>query len=206
MALCLLATLALTAIDLWSKDWAASELSEARSDAPPVCEARPGERALTQRASTVVRELVPGHLELRYTENCGAAFSMLEGASPALRHGIFGGAALTASIVLFAMLWLGRGGRLFVWAVPLIVSGALGNLADRLRQGYVIDFIRYHWQTELPLLGHSWPTINIADVTIALGVALLIIDGYRVSAREKVGAGGEQAPLEVRPGSTRTGS
>jgi signal peptidase II len=72
-------------------------------------------------------------------------------------------------------LWLfvtGYGGRLFAISVPLIASGALGNLIDRFRLGYVIDFVRFHIQDSF-----VWPTFNFADATITIGVALLLIEG-----------------------------
>jgi signal peptidase II len=73
---------------------------------------------------------------------------------------------------LLFMFVTGTGGKLFAWSVPLIVSGALGNLVDRVRLGYVVDFIRFHLQE-----GWEWPTFNVADSTITVGVALLLLDG-----------------------------
>jgi signal peptidase II len=55
---------------------------------------------------------------------------------------------------------------MFAMAVPMITSGALGNLVDRLRYGYVIDFIRYHGLFE-------WPTFNVADMAVSVGAFLL---------------------------------
>lgn len=67
-----------------------------------------------------------------------------------------------------------NGGILFAWAVPLIISGALGNMIDRWRLGYVVDFIRFHLHD-----GWEWPTFNVADITITVGVAFLLLDGFR---------------------------
>jgi signal peptidase II len=55
----------------------------------------------------------------------------------------------------------------------LIASGALGNLIDRFRLGYVVDFIRFHLRDAF-----VWPTFNIADSTITVGVLLLVIEGF----------------------------
>ena len=78
------------------------------------------------------------------------------------------------------------------------MSGALGNLADRLRLGYVVDFVRYHWNDPLPGLGTEWPTFNFADATITVGVVLLLLDGWREGKAEKEAAkaadGTEAAP------------
>jgi signal peptidase II len=59
-------------------------------------------------------------------------------------------------------------------ALPLVLGGALGNLVDRLAHGYVIDFIDVH----VSLLGreYHWPTFNVADAAITVGVALLALD------------------------------
>jgi signal peptidase II len=114
--------------------------------------------------------IISGHLQLSYAENCGAAFGMLNTAPRWLRAGIFTVAALAAVAALLWMYIRGSGGRLFALAVPLIASGALGNLVDRLRFGYVIDFIRYHGLFE-------YPTFNVADAFITVGVACLFLDG-----------------------------
>jgi signal peptidase II len=52
----------------------------------------------------------------------------------------------------------------------LILGGAIGNLIDRARLGYVVDFLDLYWR------GHHWPTFNVADVGISVGVVLLVID------------------------------
>ena len=186
LAICVLATIALTALDLWTKDLALEHLSTTPLGEPtPVCEASEDGYMYPQRLATEPYEVIAGNLELRYAENCGAAFSMLRDASSFVRHAVFGTAATVASIALFWMFWVGRGGRAFAWAVPLIVSGALGNLADRVRLGYVVDFIRFYWEESLPLLGRQWPTFNVADITISIGVGLLLIDGYLEGKKEK---------------------
>jgi signal peptidase II len=81
-------------------------------------------------------------------------------------------AGLVAVGALMFMFVTGSGGTLFAYSVPLIVSGALGNMVDRVRLGYVIDFIRFHLND-----GWEWPTFNIADSTITVGVVLLLLDG-----------------------------
>ncbi|HJL16750.1 MAG TPA: signal peptidase II [Sandaracinaceae bacterium LLY-WYZ-13_1] len=181
IAICAAATLALVAADLGSKEWASANLSSERArQAPPVCGGQGMQRI---RGESLV--LVEGYLELSYAENCGAAFGLLRDAPDWVRRSIFGLAALAASVVLFVMFVQGRGGGFFAWSVPLIVSGAVGNLADRVRYGYVVDFIRFHLQDQW-----EYPTFNVADITITVGVALLIIDGFR---QEKQGAEEERA-------------
>ncbi len=170
-------TLALTAIDLGTKFWAEDNLSETRENAGPVCDTDEHGRYQYQRRRTDPVVLSEGLLELRYAENCGAAFSLLATASPIVKHSIFGLAAIIACFALFWHFAKGTGGRMYAWAVPLIVSGAIGNLADRFRLGYVVDFIRVYW--EGTILGLSeWPTFNVADITIFVGAALLLLEGF----------------------------
>jgi signal peptidase II len=187
LAICIAVTVGLLAADLGSKAWALDELStERRSDPPPVCE--PDANGYTRPQRLNVPEplvVIEDHVELRYAENCGAAFGLLRNAPAVARHAVFGTAALAASLALLWMFGTGRGGRYFAWSVPFIVSGALGNLTDRLRLGYVVDFIRFHWESDLPLLGTQWPTFNIADVTITVGIVLLLIDGWQQGREEK---------------------
>lgn len=200
LVLCLVATAALTALDLGTKEWALSALSEARpGTGAPACEPDEHGRTFMQRMRAESVVLVDGYLELRYAENCGAAFGILRDSATWIRRIVFGAAAGIASIALLVMFVRGRGGPLFAASVPFIVSGALGNLVDRVRHGYVVDFIRFHLQERW-----EWPTFNVADVTITVGVALLLIDGLREgrsNPREKTattGSGGRPTASEHR--------
>ncbi len=195
--LCLVATVVLTAADLGSKAWAEENLSTERTgELPALCLNEDGTPSAQQRLNTAPVVLIDGSLELRYAENCGAAFSFMRSAPAAVRTGFFGIAAVVASLVLLWMFATGRGGVWFAWAVPFVVSGAIGNLVDRLRLGYVVDFVRFYWEQEI--FGYrEWPTFNIADVTILIGVAMLLIDGSiegrREAAAEKAKAEAEKA-------------
>jgi len=171
--LCLVATALLTVADLWSKHWAEAELSRERATpSHGVCEPDPQGYYSMQRVRSRSVVLVDGYLEFRYAENCGAAFGMLNESPKWVRIAVFMSAGAVAVGALLFMFITGTGGKLFAWSVPLIVSGALGNLVDRVRLGYVVDFIRFHLQE-----GWEWPTFNVADSTITVGVALLLLDG-----------------------------
>ena len=175
LALCVVATVFCTALDLWTKDWAVDKLSKAQQfEVPAAC--TPNERGhqYPQRARGDSIELVSNYLELRYAENCGAAFGLLDEAPRWVRVGVFMSAGTLAVVALFVMFWRGSGGPLFAWSVPLVVSGALGNMIDRVRLGYVVDFIHFHIHESF-----EWPTFNVADSTITVGVALLLLDGMR---------------------------
>jgi signal peptidase II len=173
-----------TAADLGSKAWAERELSVAREpNGLAVCEVGENGRREMQRRRQGAVVLVDGWLELRYAENCGAAFSMLSDAPPWLRAIVFYGAAGVFVSVLLWMFVQGHGGVMFVVSVPLLASGALGNLIDRIRLGYVVDFIRvFHAFDSGPW---EYPTFNIADVAIFVGGALLLLDGMRKPQAEK---------------------
>lgn len=164
-----------TWLDLWTKDVAQAALSrEPLAPAGDVCVPDDEGRVFMQRVQTVPTVLVPGYLELRYAENCGAAFGVLDRGPAWLRLALFAPAALAATVGLMWLFVTGYGGRLFAWSVPLIASGALGNLVDRLRFGYVVDFIRFHIHDSF-----AWPTFNVADSTITVGVALLLLESLR---------------------------
>jgi signal peptidase II len=175
IAACLAALALFTAADLWSKSWAVESLSEP-TQAPAGTACTPNEHGhyamQRERGDAVV--LIEGFLELRYAENCGAAFGLLDRAPRWVRASVF---MLAGSVAIGALLWMfvrGSGGTLFAWSVPLVVSGAVGNMVDRVRLGYVVDFIYFHIHQSF-----EWPTFNVADSTITVGVALLLLDGMR---------------------------
>ena len=171
--LCLFATAILAGADLASKYWALDRLSqESPYGAQPVCAPDARGHIRQQRMQLPPIVLIDGYLELRYAENCGAAFGFMRDMPEPVRKGVFYLAAAGAIVLLLWMFVTGRGGPLFAWSVPLIVGGAVGNLVDRVQLGYVVDFIRFH-------LNDRWayPTFNLADTWITIGVALILIDG-----------------------------
>jgi signal peptidase II len=132
--------------------------------------------ALDQGAKALVEaNLAPGEhvdvlgpLALTLTHNRGVAFGLASGGGGTLI--LFTAAALVVVGVLFSR----EPGRPWMWvAVGLLAGGALGNLADRVRDGAVTDYV------DLP----SWPAFNLADVAITLGVVLLVV-GYLHAPRE----------------------
>ena len=145
-------SLAVIGLDQWSKAWAVRHLG-----------------------FHVARPILPV-LDLTLAYNSGAAFSFLADQTGWQRW------VLTALALVVAVLIVGYLGRLearrqglLCAALALILGGALGNLIDRLRLGYVIDFISAHWH------GHYFPAFNMADSSITIGAALLLIDLWRES-------------------------
>lgn len=176
IALMVVSLVLLTAMDLASKAWALEQLSQPNPSANTAAVCEPDKRGHIehQRQPIASRPLIEGVMRLHYTENCGAAFSMLRTAPGWLRLIVFGGASLGATVVLISMFVRGVGGPMFAAAVPLIVSGALGNnLHDRPRHGFVVDFLQVD-----PAL-FNYPIFNVADIWIAVGVALLLLDSLR---------------------------
>lgn len=117
------------------------------------------------------KELIPGCFNLTYITNNGAAFSMLAG-QPALWRQIFFVGAAGAALVF---IWLaqrsfGRNSVLYTVALALIAGGAIGNLIDRIRFGFVIDFLDVFFS------GHHFPAFNIADAAISVGVTLFMVN------------------------------
>lgn len=124
---------------------------------------------------------------LNLTFNTGAAFGFLNQAS-GWQNWFFIGIAGTVSVVIvFMMRSLTRHDLQTAVALSMILGGAIGNLVDRVRLGYVIDFIQLYYQT------WSWPVFNIADSAITIGAVLLALDLFGIKifkSREHPGAPG----------------
>jgi signal peptidase II len=174
LVVCMVAIAALAVADLGSKQWAFERLSQPSPlAAEPVCAADSYGRIQSQRAQKPPIVLIDGYLEFRYAENCGAAFGFMRGMPTAVRKGVFYVAAAGAVVLLLWMFITGRGGTLFAISVPLIIAGAIGNFVDRVRLGYVVDFVRFHIHDRW-----AYPTFNVADAWITIGVTLILIEGF----------------------------
>lgn len=106
----------------------------------------------------------------RYAENKGAAWSMFAQLGDSLRLPLLiGVSALAVLFILSFVRKLEPDQDLLLLALALVLGGALGNLVDRAYLGYVVDFIVWHYD------GRAWPTFNIADVGISVGVGLILL-------------------------------
>lgn len=146
------------------------------------------ERFLAYQHPTTTRvvEVVPGIWHHRYVENTGSAFSLWRGASSGL--GRFALLLIRAAIAVFLLIYLVKTRDLLVTlGVAAVLGGAIGNLLDGARFGYVIDFIHWHWQDAF-----NWPVFNIADAAISIGIGLLLIASFKRKGR--VLAGDEPEP------------
>lgn len=104
--------------------------------------------------------------------NSGAGFSFLANAGGWQTWFFVAIACVVGFLVTVYMLRNIKKPLLFAWAMPFILGGAVGNLIDRIRWGYVIDFIQVHagqWY---------WPTFNVADCAICFGSILIVLDMF----------------------------
>ena len=116
-------------------------------------------------------EVMP-FFNLYYVHNYGAAFNFLSDQSGWQRWFFIITSSLISLGILFWLTQLRSSQKLLIIALSLVLGGALGNLYDRVLYGYVIDFIDWYFGS------HHWPAFNIADASISLGAALLIIDAF----------------------------
>lgn len=134
--------------------------------------------AAVQHLTRQSMELTP-FLNLALTYNSGAAFGFLHDAS-GWQNLFFVGVAIVVSIVILGMLWrLGANDVQVAVALMLVLGGAAGNVVDRLRLTYVVDFIDVYYRT------WHWPTFNVADSAITLGAILLILDAMGLGFRKR---------------------
>lgn len=102
-------------------------------------------------------------LRLVYVENTGVAFGLLAGGSRWLL------VALALGLSAFLVYYMRQAANAAEkWGCALMLSGAIGNMADRVRFGYVVDFIDAH------VAGYHWPAFNVADISISCGAMLFI--------------------------------
>jgi lipoprotein signal peptidase len=122
-------------------------------------------------------ELIKGHLDFVLAKNRGGAWGLLQDTPEYVRRPFF---LLVSAIAITFILSLYRrllpGQHALKWGLPLVLGGALGNFVDRIRYSYVIDFIHAHmtWGGK----DHAWPTFNVADIAICVGVGLIAIDMF----------------------------
>jgi signal peptidase II len=117
----------------------------------------------------------PHVFRLTHVLNTGAAFSMFEGASsPTLVRNALVAFSVIAVLVVLGMLWrMGRSVTLVSVALALILGGAVGNMYDRIKFSYVVDFLEVHiWH-------YHWPDFNVADSAIVVGACLLLLEMLR---------------------------
>ncbi len=148
------------------------------------------ELTITARAQKPI-ELIEDHLNITLAYNEGGAWGLLANHDELIRKPFFLGVSLLA--IVFIVSLYGRlmpGQRALKWGLPLVLGGALGNLADRIVRGKVIDFLDFRADWVLAMnqgvkkfssswtLTDHWPTFNVADIAICIGVGLMAMDMF----------------------------
>ncbi len=105
--------------------------------------------------------------------NYGVAFSILNDGEGLQRYALSAFALIVAGVFTWMMTRLPRNDGATKLAFSLVIGGALGNVIDRIRFGYVVDFIDVYWKSS------HFPAFNIADSSICVGAAVLLIWGWK---------------------------
>ena len=162
-------------VDQLTKYWAATALR-----------ARPGGRMT----------VIEGLLDFTYVQNTGAAWGFLGSAPAWFRRPFFLVVSLAAvAFIVWIYRKVERGQWLLASALACVLGGAVGNFIDRALNGYVIDYLDAHWYD-----GPHWPTFNVADIGISVGVVALFVEmflGARRPREAEEGASGRSAAKAV---------
>jgi signal peptidase II len=128
--------------------------------------------------------IVDGFLSLSHVRNRGAAFGLLADWDVPYQSVVLAVLSCVAlGAIAFYFLRLPAAARLPRLALALVLGGAVGNLVDRARLGYVVDFVHVYWRH------YQWPDFNVADSAITIGVALLVLDILRSPDTSPAAAG-----------------
>ncbi|GEJ57708.1 signal peptidase II [Anaeromyxobacter diazotrophicus] len=187
------------ALDQWTKYLAVERLTSAF--------ARVGAHGLEARLAAFfrLRYLEPLATEpyyvfrpfwrMNYVENPAAAFSMFSFVPPDLRYRLFLLVSVAAiGFVFYYYRRLATSQRFLQVALAFVLAGTVGNLVDRLARRYVIDFVEWYWWNRPDL---RWPTFNVADSLLVVGIAMLLVHPAPKAA---------PGSLDLGPGNKRTAS
>lgn len=122
--------------------------------------------------------LIPGFLNLSYAQNTGVAFSMLDDHGDAGRWGLSIVGIVAATLVIYFFWRTPRTDDRILGALVLLLGGIAGNVTDRIRLGFVVDFI------DVQFGSWHYPTFNVADMSIVFGAGLIILDLIMTKRRE----------------------
>lgn len=177
------AVLLLSACDQGTKRWAQDNLSE------------PVDGSVHHKRTADIN-IIDGAFALSYAENPAAAFSFLRSAPTSIRRPVL--IAIPAAFLLIVLVVAVRRRRELPFvaqaSLALIAGGALGNLIDRIRLGYVVDFLKVH----AGFINEAWPPFpifNVADSCVVIGACLMLLSTLRASQPpEKPEEGGFHRP------------
>ena len=124
-------------------------------------------------------EVISNFFNFAYAENTGVAFSLFNSHGDTGRMVLSGLAFLAAVLVLYFFWRTPRSDDRMLGALSLLLAGILGNVIDRVRLGFVVDFIDFQ-------IGNwHYPTFNVADMAICTGAGLLILDMFLTKKKEE---------------------
>jgi signal peptidase II len=163
----------------WAQQALLDEGFQAEQDQYPVCggpdQDRERERFLIRHRESV--QVIDGFWNFKYVENCASAFGMLRSLPETFRYPFFLLVSLAALIFIpYFYRKTPPDQKLMLFALPFVLAGAVGNLLDRILHRYVIDFIQ--WYVRIGGEEHYWPTFNIADAAIVVGIGLMLLQMF----------------------------
>ena len=124
--------------------------------------------------------VIPGFFEIIKAHNFGVAFSMFADWNSAWRTNTLLGVTIGIALVVSLWWWRERNKKgLEPWLLILILTGAAGNIWDRMQLGYVVDFM--DWYVTINGTEYHWPAFNIADACISIAVVLLLVTSFKRS-------------------------
>ncbi len=179
-----------------------------------------------QLRATRKLEIIKGYANLIYATNKGGAWGILQAENESLRRPFFLVVSVAAIVFIISLYRkLTPGQQALKWGLPLVLGGALGNLIDRIVYGWVIDFIDCfaHKGTfaytlfagisalfgGVPSDEIHWPTFNVADIAICVGVGLMAVDMFTSRERKSKTvpqAGPKPVPVSSAPVSSPVSS
>jgi signal peptidase II len=123
-------------------------------------------------------EVISGFLNLAYAQNTGVAFSMLDNNGDAGRWGLSVVAFVAGALVLYFFWRTPRTDDRMMGSLALLLAGIAGNVTDRMRLGFVVDFI------DVQFGSWHYPTFNVADMAIVAGAGLMILDLFLMKRKK----------------------
>lgn len=133
--------------------------------------------------------VLPGYFDIVHGRNTGAAFGMFADWQSSYKNLFFYVVGVFAAIFIYHYIkTLADDDRWSLYALSLVVGGALGNITDRMLRGSVVDFLSVHIHDDvwnLKLFGQemmvplTWPAFNVADAAITIAIVLLVVQNFR---------------------------
>ena len=116
-------------------------------------------------------EIIPGFFNLIHVRNTGGAFGIFGGEKGPVGSVLFVAASLVAvGILVILFMRVKEHEKMLKFSFALLLSGAIGNLIDRVSYGEVVDFLDFH------VSSYHWPAFNVADSAISVGIGLMALE------------------------------